>query len=515
MKWTQRLVPLFMLCVVGSASGVVLIVDPDGTSGTYLTIQGALNDAQDGDEIIVYPGTYYENIDLLGKEVWLHSAFGPEQTIIDGSTGDPSNRSCASFRSSEGPGTIIEGFRLQNGQGTLFLNIFVGGGAFCLESNPTIRDCEFINNSSYGGGAIYVRSKGPTVTGCVFRDNTCQTYGSAIGGALDHPMTISDCLFENNYAATADGTIHLTKTTIIEDCIFRGNQARAGAAVNSPNSGADYIVRRCTFEGNRAHGTHGGAIRVHEASATIEECLFVENSAIQDGGAILTIDGGTTKIRNCTFYRNYAERIGGTLAFWNGSTPQIHNNIIVESTQGGGVFCGSAFPTFVCNDAWSNAGGNYVGDCIDPTGSDGNISADPLFCAPEAGNFMLKADSPCAPDNNPECGLIGAFGVGCAATSTPDPDVVGGPRLLVGPNPFSGPLEIRMRGTPDTRGELRVEVYSPSGRRLLIETLSQEGNLLVWDGFDGSGHVIPSGVYYLRLLHGNRVLDRRSIVRID
>jgi hypothetical protein len=45
----------------------------------------------------------------------------------------------------------------------------------------------------------------------------------------------------------------------------------------------------------------------------------------------------------------------------------------------------------------------------------GNISADPLFCAPAAGNLFLNSSSPCL--NAPGCGLLGALPMGCGATS--------------------------------------------------------------------------------------------------
>ena len=54
----------------------------------------------------------------------------------------------------------------------------------------------------------------------------------------------------------------------------------------------------------------------------------------------------------------------------------------------------------------------------DQYGIRGNISADPLFCAPGEDDFRLQEGSPCAPDYNPDCGLIGAWPVGCGGTPT-------------------------------------------------------------------------------------------------
>lgn len=101
----------------------------------------------------------------------------------------------------------------------------------------------------------------------------------------------------------------------------------------------------------------------------------------------------------------------------------IYNNIIVNNLWG--IRSISTNMNLSCNDVWGNQTGNYYFQFFpDPTGANGNISADPQFCGvnPEiSGNFYLQSDSPCAPRNHPdgyECGLIGRYPVGCGATST-------------------------------------------------------------------------------------------------
>jgi hypothetical protein len=42
-----------------------------------------------------------------------------------------------------------------------------------------------------------------------------------------------------------------------------------------------------------------------------------------------------------------------------------------------------------------------------------SIDADPLFCDPAHGDFAIAVTSPCAPEQQPMCGLIGALPVGC------------------------------------------------------------------------------------------------------
>ena len=389
------------------ASAAIWHVNWQG-GGDFLTIQEAIVAASAGDEVIVSSGDYGGNIDYLGKDLWIHSAQGNQVTTIDGN----GQGSCVTFRSGESAEAVLEGFTLRGGSGTLYSGVVVGGAVFCLTASPTLRDCYFFQNASTYAAGIYVDDADPDISDCVFRSNTAQTYGGAIAGPRSRP-SIRRCRFEDNYAGSGDGTVHLALASPIEDCVFLNNRARAGAAINSGGYGADFLVRNCVFEGNRAHGIHGGAIRVHEASVQVEGCLFVGNSAAEDGGAIITIDGGSSTVMNCTFDQNSAGRYGGTLAIWDSAHPVIMNCIIAGTVAGGGVFCSNGAATFTCNDAWQNTGGNYVGDCADPTNTNGNIAIDPIFCNPDEGNYGIRADSACAPENNPECGLIGAYGIEC------------------------------------------------------------------------------------------------------
>jgi predicted outer membrane repeat protein len=405
----MRALLMVSLCVVFStgAQGSTWHVDGSG-GGDFLTIQSAIVSATSGDEIVVSPGTYTENIDYVGKNVRIFSSGGALVTRIDGG----GVTSCVTFRSGESSSATLEGFTLTHGAGQLYESVILGGAVFCLQSSPSIRGCVFTENASTYAAGIYVDYANPEIADCSFTHNTAQTYGGAIAGPDAIPW-IHGCLFEYNYAGTGDGTIHLALNSVIENCIFRYNEARAGAAINSGGFGADFVIRDCIFIGNRAHGIHGGAIRVHEAAPSISRCLFIENYAQEDGGAIVAIDGATPTIESCTFDRNTCVRYGGTIASWDGSYLTFSNNIVVGTVHGGGVFCSGASGEFSCNDVWGNGGGNYTGDCPDPIGTQHNISVDPLFCDRVGGNYTLESLSPCAPPNQPVCGLIGVYGVGC------------------------------------------------------------------------------------------------------
>jgi len=83
-----------------------------------------------------------------------------------------------------------------------------------------------------------------------------------------------------------------------------------------------------------------------------------------------------------------------------------------------------------------------------------------------------------------------------------DPDAPPAPvlRLAASPNPFNPSTRI-VCALP-TAGHWRLELFEPTGRRVraLAEGWREAGTMeLVWDGCDGAGHALGSGVYLARL----------------
>ena len=130
----------------------------NGTPGSpYASIQYALSQATTvhGDTVLVLPGTYVENVDFLGKAVRLVSSGGPTVTVIDG--GAPLvELSAVTFASGEGPGSVLQGFTVENGSGTLdaSFTFYDGGGVRISGASPTIRDCVIQQNEADRGGGV-------------------------------------------------------------------------------------------------------------------------------------------------------------------------------------------------------------------------------------------------------------------------------------------------------------------------------------------------------------------------
>jgi len=88
----------------------------------------------------------------------------------------------------------------------------------------------------------------------------------------------------------------------------------------------------------------------------------------------------------------------------------LDDNLIVFNDVGVSSWTGTGLAAS-CNDVFGNSS-NYLAD-TDPTGTNGNISTHPQYCAfdPLASmNFLLQSNSPCSPGNQPDgyaCGLMG------------------------------------------------------------------------------------------------------------
>jgi hypothetical protein len=91
----------------------------------------------------------------------------------------------------------------------------------------------------------------------------------------------------------------------------------------------------------------------------------------------------------------------------------IENNVLAQNTAATNFDTGTF--AIACNVLWQN-GVDWQG-IDDQTGSNGNVVADPMFCDPANHAYTISVNSPCAPANSNGCGPIGAFGIGCVATS--------------------------------------------------------------------------------------------------
>lgn len=219
--------------------------------------------------------------------------------------------------------------------------------------------------------------------------------------------------------------------------------------------------------------------------------------------------GGSYTIEKNTIVDNSAEGV----VYSSGSVTSFSSNIVAQNGSGVRLPATTSLDLVRCNDVWNNAAGNWSGISEDPTGDNGNFSADPLFCIPLLHDYTLAAISPCMPGNNPygaDCDTVGALGQGCLEPmgvddDGPVSDVTSSVRLL-GPWPSPSAGIVRFGVVLDHPSPVRAILLDVSGRAvatLLDEALREGAHIVSWNSTDSQTQ-IPGGIYYLRLDAGGR-----------
>jgi beta propeller repeat protein len=319
----------------------------------YASIQQAIDDSNDGDVIIVGPGTYRENINFSGKNIILTSTDpnDPEtvaSTIIDGQ----SKGSVVLFENGETSEAVLTGFTITGGYGRADSeanSVFWGAGVSCITASPTIK-CNVItaNHGPYD----------------IEGDNPSICYGGGI------------CCLASN--------------AVITQNIIKNNTAFAGGGIASVSDLGEPKIFNNFISNNSAY--YGGGIII------IYGGQLINNTIVGNDVNLSQTNGGSTFGGNV--YSASDTEYGQCI---------IVNNIICNAKSGGGIFSeGSGEDLIAFNDVWNNSPGNYykadpitynlISDsAADMTGLNGNISQDPLF----VDNYHIAADSPCRDTGDP------------------------------------------------------------------------------------------------------------------
>jgi len=279
----------------------------------------------------------------------------------------------------------------------------------------------------------------------------------------------------------------------ISSCVFRNNHAGYGGAVAL--GAGSHVIDGCTFEANTAP-VEGGAIYMNTGDVVLTSSVVMRNTG-KLGGALFALDADCT-VANCTIVENVVTGNSALIHARTGATFDISNTIIAFNTGPAVVCLTESLVTIQCSDVYGNTGGDYV-DCIaGQEGVQGNISADPWFCGPGGEDYTLAYQSPCAPESNPECGLIGALPPACEVPATvlvrPDgtgdyPDiqtavqnVISGGEVVLGDGVFTGPgnRDIDLAGKP-----LRIASQSGDPASCIIDCEAQGSGFLVEDNAVG------------------------------
>jgi predicted outer membrane repeat protein len=270
-------------------------------SPSYPTIQSAIDDANDNDEIVVAPGMYTESISFLGKNIVVRSSGGQGTTFIDGSF---NNASTVTVTGSD-VGAELRGFTIIGSTGTEFL----------VDANDPNS-----NIVTYGGGVYVSGGSVLVIEDCVVRDGNTNGNGGGmrIVGASD--VTLNNVDFIDN--STDDTGVGTTTTgrggglsiagasiVTLNGGSYSGNTANlSGGAISVSDTGSQLIVNGTNFM-NNVSGNRGGAIFVLSCSVDIDGAIFTNNSGVI-GGALHFNSNGVGSIRNSTFTNNTGNQGG-------------------------------------------------------------------------------------------------------------------------------------------------------------------------------------------------------------
>ena len=368
-------------------------------SADFATIQSALDNVPPGCSIVVAPGTYWEALEFPGTAIYLRSQDGPETTTISaGGVG-----SVLTFYNGDTRQTIVEGFTITGGTGTDLwtvaegkppkLEAYGGGAIIRFGSSPTLINLWFTDNSAIYGGAIYADDGTFVVDGCTFQNNDAD-YGGAVlvynttptiqnstfegnqaqyaaalysvsgfvevdectfegnratqlGGAVaeaESTITVSDCVFQDNYAPDGGAFWASHGTFTLSDCSFVGNTAEIYGSAVSTLGCVDSTISRNLFQDNDFTGTDAGqgTLDLQQMDGLIIRDNTFLGNATTTGGGLSLADNTDTTVADNLFQSNTAETLGGAMVLFGSGEAAVEGNTFVDNTAqtgGGAVEC--------------------------------------------------------------------------------------------------------------------------------------------------------------------------------
>ncbi|KPK64707.1 hypothetical protein AMJ83_00475 [candidate division WOR_3 bacterium SM23_42] len=567
MNYTSTTPVVIVVFLLSTASATVWYIHPDSTLNS---IQTGMNLCSNGDTVLVGAGTYFENINFYGMAITVQSEYGPDTTTIDGgSLSHPDTGSVVLFISGEDSNSVLNGFTITHGTGTVYPPLVVGGGIFCLNNScPIISDNTIIENTStYSGGGIACYAyASPIIRNNIITDNTSETGGGIIVGFNSSPIIENNTVVTNTASLRGGGiacgyncSLNIISNTIAD------NTAWAQGGGLFIGEGCSVTVTGNTITGNTAVACGGGIITAINSVATITDNSIINNTGYNGGGIDISYNSSANVTNNTVTLNSAIEYGGGIFVGWN-STATISNNDIIDNLApyGGGIACyDNCSPTITRNTITGNTALNYgsgiwcsvasspsIDSCTISANSGGGVccasgaipeihysnitsnigygvqNLDPSTIANVQNNWWGDATGPYHPTTNPS-GLGDSVSdyvdydpwltsPGVEEHRTVAPIIL---NLQVAPNPFADETQIRYM-IHDPRyaiHEPKLSVYDAGGRWVKHfnhkSCIMHHGSTIRWDGTDHANRHLPAGTYFI-VLHADKYTAVEKVLLI-
>jgi hypothetical protein len=390
----EKIVGYLFLSLAATTISFAATLTVDRSGGAdYTDIQAAIDAAADGDTVLVSEGEYvvsspimFNRTDLPFKDVNVRAESGPQRTTIRmaDTLEDPNLASVVVFRSGESERSVLEGFTLTGGTGTLYNfqwgDVRVGGGIFCdAPCAPRIVNCVIgENRAEYGGGVFCWNWASPGIEGSEIVRNLATggtlTAGAGFCSSMGSSPIISRCTIAENVAtgvgasSLGGGVYFQGGSPALRDCSIRRNRAGRGGGVLCSGSWSEIVGS--TIEANVSFDGQGGGVCCYRGiSPSLTGCRIVGNHASggewgSQGAGIFC--GGdpqdstircTTKLTNCIIAGNRSAEgdAGGGLHCYR-AEPLLYNCTITanRSATRGGIYCQEATPVLTNCIVWGN-----------------------------------------------------------------------------------------------------------------------------------------------------------------
>lgn len=273
-----------------------------------------------------------------------------------------------------------------------------------------IEDC---SSNSRGGGLDVEQCGSFALTECTIQRNVTRLDGAGLY-LVNTPFVMTDNRFEANNRTTfpialtvrGGGVRAISSTgTVTRTCFVREISSAYGGGWSQ--AGGDVTFNDCVFDGNSST-LYGGAFFLDLSGTARFSKSLIRGCSAKFGGGVSVAFAAKLFADQCTFVENSAISTGAAVYVETGASAEVTSSLVCRATRGDLVSCANGEITFVATNTWNDASLNpreeFGGICVDPAGTNGNLSVDPLFCvlpgAPpfcDSGTiaYSLQSDSPC------------------------------------------------------------------------------------------------------------------------